>query len=470
MKTLLLNPPYLKGFVRISRCYWLPITGSQWYPIFLAYCAGWLEKHGHQIKLVDAIAENLSHQQTINLAKEYQPKLLILYTSTQSLKNDVAVGGRIKKATGCLVALVGPGPWCVANSEKTLAELPTVDIIVKQEFDKPVLAIANGTPLAKIKGITWRKGKKITSNPGADFISAKELDEFPPVTKIYKEHLPIKKYYQASLLHPFVDLFTARGCAWGKCTFCLWPQTIQEGGLYRPRSIDNVIKELKYIQSSLPEVKEIFFQDDMLPAKRARELSEAIIGNGLKIVWSGYAKANLPYSILCLMKKSGCRFLHVGFESADPQILRNIKKGITRKQMEKFIFDAKRARLQVHGDFIVGLPGETVQTIRDTISWAKAQDIEAYQFSVPEANQSTELYNWLKDKGYLTDDNKPSYPHLSIKEIDAWHFRAMRELHLRPKYLLKILWRMRNPAEFFRLIRTAFYTVPNLLFPKKVTK
>lgn len=467
MKILLLNPPYLKGFIRVSRCTWLPITGSLWYPIFLGYCAGWLEKHGHKIKLVDAIAEGLNHEQTFELAKKYHSDLLVLYTSFPSLKNDVTLGEKIKRATNCLLLLVGPGPWWTSDSKKVLRDYPFVDALVKQEFDNPVLAIANGVDFPKIKGLTWQRNGQIFDNPGADFVTDKDLDEFPFVTKIYKEYLPIKNYYQATLLHPFVDLFTARGCPWGKCTFCLWPQTMQKGGVYRQRSAENVIAELKYIKKELPYVKEVFFQDDMLPIKRANDLSEAILKHNLKITWSGYAKADLPYSTLKLMKKSGCRILHVGFESADPQILKNIKKGVAVGQMEKFIKDAKKAGIQIHGDFIVGLPGETEQTITNTIEWAKGQEIDAYQFAVPEANPTTEFYKWLKENRHLTPDGKPSYPHFSYEDLNYWRFRAMRELHLRPKYFLRILKQLKNPDELVRVVRTACYTIPNLFLPQK---
>lgn len=464
MKVLLLNPPFLKGFVRISRCFWLPISGSLWYPIFLAYCAGWLEKHGHKIKLVDAIAENLSHQRTLEVAKGYKSELLVLYTSSPSFQNDIELGEKIKKVTGCLLTLVGP--VCAPDPVALMENHPAIDFLVEREFDNPVLAIAQGTAPHEIKGLTWRKKDQVISNPGLNFVEEKQLDEFPFVTKIYKEHLPVKNYYQASLLHPFVDLLTARGCAWGKCTFCLWPQTFHRGAGYRQRSLANVVEELKYIHRFLPEVREVFFQDDMLPNGRAATLSQSILENDLKITWSGYAKANLPLTTLKLMKRAGCRFLHVGFESADPQILKNIHKGVTVEQMEEFIANAQKAGVQIHGDFIIGLPGESKHTIRKTIEWAKDQDIDAYQFSIPEANPTTEIYRQLKSKNYLTSQNQPSYPHLTLADLSSWRFRAMRDLHLRPSYLLKVIKGLKNPREFIRLARTAYYLIPNLLLSR----
>lgn len=467
MKVLLLNPPYLKGFVRTARCTWLPISGSLWYPIFLAYCAGWLKIHDHKIKLVDAVAEDLSAQKTLDLAKEFKPELLVLYSSLTSIDNDVVIGTKIKKSTGCLLVIVGP--WSSIYPEKTLKKYPAVDVIVKQEFDNPVLKVANGRRLKEIPGIIWKNDRKIVNNDGFDFVSSQDLDNFPFVSQIYKEFLPIKNYHQASLLYPFVDMFTARGCPWGKCTFCLWPQTIQKGIKYRQRSIENVVEELKSIERHLPEVKEVFFQDDMIPSNRAQELSEKISKNNLKIAWSGYAKANLPLKTLQMMRKSGCRFLHVGFESADQEILNNVKKGITLEQMEEFVRNAKSAKIQVHGDFIFGLPGETTETIKKTIKWAKKQKIEAYQFTVPEAHPTTEFYEWLKTNHFLTKDGKPSYPKISYPTLDEWRFRAMRELQLTPEFLFKLLIKSKDFSELSRLVRTGFYLLPHLLLKGRKT-
>jgi len=464
MKVFLLNPPYLKNFLRSARCTWLPISGSNWYPIFLAYCTGWLEKHGHKTKLVDAPVAGLSPEEVYKLTKEFQPNLLVLYISQESLKNDLTIGKKIKKLTSCQIVLVGP--WCATEPEKILSQNPEIDAIVRREFDDVVLDLAKNKPKKQIKGLVFRKGKKIVSNPEREFLTPKQLNQFPFVTKIYKEHLPIRKYFQASLLHPFVDLFTARGCAWNQCTFCLWPHTIHKGALYRQRKIEGVIKELKFVKKELPYVKEVFFQDDMLPTLRARQLSEAILKAKLKLNWSCYTKADIDYKTLALMKKSGCRYLHVGYESADPKILKNIRKGADPKIMKKFTQDAKKVGLRIHGDFILGLPGETEETIKNTISWAKKLGIEGYQFFIPQPHQSTPLHQWLKKKGYLSQGDI-SYPHLKRKTLSSWRFRAMREIYLTPGYIFRTIKNINSPAEFYRLARTASYVIPNILFPEK---
>lgn len=459
MKAFLLNPPYLQNYIRSSRCTWLPISGSNWYPIFLGYAAGWLEKHGHQTKLVDAPVAGLSVQDVLNLAQNFRPDLLVLYISQQSLKNDLTVGRKIKKLTSCQLVLVGP--WCASNPERILRMNSAVDCVARREFDDVVLDIANGKNKKQIEGLVFRDGEKIVSNPEREFLSSKQLDRFPYVAEVYKKHLPINKYYQASLLHPFVDLFTARGCVWNKCTFCLWPNTIHKGAAYRARSLENVIEELKFIKKELPDIREVFIQDDMLPAGRAGELSELILKKNLKLNWSCYVKADVDYKTLALMKKAGCRYLHVGYETQDETIIRNIQKGINAKIMKEFTENTKKAGLRVHGDFILGLPGETQDSIKRTIQWAKDLGIEGYQVFIPQPHEATPIYRWLKRK---------RYPSLSKKRLSYWRFRFMKEIYFSPGYIIRTIRQINSFEELVRLLRTARYVIPNIIFPGKFSQ
>jgi len=461
MKVLLLNPPYQPNFIRSARSTWPSISGSNWYPIFLAYATGWLAKNGHQVKLVDALVENLSFIQVIKLAKDWQPQLTVVYVADTSLKNDLEIGIKIKKVTNSSLILVGP--WCAPNAEKILRQNPLVDGLVPHELEKVLLDLANQKDKKKIKGLVWQDKRKIISNPPADFLTTEELDDLPFVSQVYKNHLHLDLYYQASLLHPFVDLFTGRGCPWGKCSFCLWPHTIHQGAPYRPRSAENVLAELKFIREKLPEVKEVFFQDDTLPAWRAKELAQLILKNRLKITWSCYSRANLDLKTLKLMKKAGCRYLHVGYESADLNVLKLMCKGTSPAIMKKFTDDTKKAGLKVHGDFILGLPGETKQTIKQTIKWAKDLGIEGYQFFLPQPQEGTPLFAYLTQKGYLNKKGEINYPGLKYDQLCSWRFKAMRQIYFSPTYFLNTLKNIDSLADLLRLIRTGIHALPKML-------
>ncbi|MCJ7816576.1 MAG: radical SAM protein [Candidatus Aenigmarchaeota archaeon] len=456
MRVLMLNPPYLRGFMRNARWEAFSIAGSEWLPIWLAYATGWLEKHGHDVRLLDAGIEKLSKERTFQIIKEFKPELTAVYVTTTSMENDLEVANMIKEA-GSEVVLVGP--WCSIYPENILKKSGKVSMLVDGEFDFPVLDLADGKPAEKIHGLVWKDDSgKIRHNGGDTSVPKNRLDEFPFVSDVYRRHIDLRKYHQAAHLHPFIDIFTGRGCAWGKCTFCLWPFTICKNSQYRTRSMENVIDEIKFIRKELPWVREIFIQDDTLPAWRAKELSEAILKSGLKVTWSCYARADasMDYGTLSIMKKAGCRIMHVGYESSDPGILKSIIKGTTVKTMEDFTKAANELNLMIHADFIVGLPGETEETIKNTVSWARKLKVHSYQFTVPKPYPGTPFYSLLEKNGWLKD-GYADYPNLSHEEIVKWNKWALKQTNMSSNYIMRMLVR---PREWPRLARTARYTIP----------
>jgi radical SAM superfamily enzyme YgiQ (UPF0313 family) len=186
------------------------------------------------------------------------------------------------------------------------------------------------------------------------------------------------------------------------CTFCLWPQT-HSGHRWRLRSADDIANECRYALDNFPGLKEIFFDDDTFnyQKKRTIELCEKL--KPLKMTWSCTSRVTTDYETLKAMKEAGCRLLIVGFESGDPQILKNIKKGATVERARQFVKDCKKLGLIVHGDFILGLPGETKETIRRTIDFAKELNVETIQVSVAHAYPGTELFEYVKANNFMTN-------------------------------------------------------------------
>ena len=459
MRVLLLNPPYVPEFMRSARWAAVSISGSNWYPIYLAYCTGLLEKYGHETKLVDGPVDRLSHEDVFSIAKNFSPDISVLYISTVSLENDIKIGEKIKELTGSYIILVGP--WCSIHSDEIIKKSDKIDSLAIGEFDHTVLEIVEGKPEDEIAGLVWKNNGEVVHNPPRTPLTPEQINEFPFVTDVYRRHLNIQNYFQAPHLHPFVDLFTGRGCSWGKCTFCLWPHTINKGAPYRTGDINKTIEELEFIKEKLPLVKEVFIQDDTLPAWRARELSTAIMEAGLNMKWSCYARSDGTYDLetLELMKESGCRCLHVGYESSNQQILNNVKKGTTPKTMEKFTEMTNKVGLVNHADFIIGLPGETVETIKATVKWAKRLKVDSYQFTIPKPYPETPLYGYLEENGYLKD-GWANYPDLSADDIKKWTKWALKQTNMNPRYLLRMVGK---PKEWKRLMRSAKYVVPNVL-------
>ncbi len=216
----------------------------------------------------------------------------------------------------------------------------------------------------------------------------------PWATEIYARDLDVTKYNVPFLLHPFVSLYSTRGCP-AQCTFCLWPQTLS-GHAWRKRSTDDVAAEMANAKKLFPHVKEFFFDDDTFNIQKARtiELCEKLKPLGL--TWSCTSRVTTDYDTLKAMKEAGCRLLIVGYESGDPQILKNIKKGATVQRALDFTRDCHKLGLVIHGDFILGLPGETRESIRNTIEFAKQLDCETIQVSMAHAFPGTEFFDYAK--------------------------------------------------------------------------
>jgi hopanoid biosynthesis associated radical SAM protein HpnJ len=471
LKTLFLQAPSFDGFDggAGSRYQAKREVKSFWYPTWLAQPAALVPGS----RLLDAPAEDMSVQETLAIAREYD--LVVIHTSTPSFPTDARFAELLKQAKPAIqIGLVGAKTMVdpVGSLEATTA----VDFVCREEFDYTCKDVADGVPLADIKGLSYREpdGRIVHNLPRP---MLENMDDLPFVAPIYKRDLKIPNYFIGYLKHPYVSFYTGRGCR-SKCTFCLWPQTVG-GHRYRVRSAENVIAEVKWIKENMPEVKEIMFDDDTFTDTSNLPRVEAIArGMGeLGMTWSCNAKANVPYNTLKVMKDNGLRLLLVGYESGDDAILHNIKKGLRTDIARRFTADCRKLGIVIHGTFILGLPGETAATIEKTIQFAKEINPHTIQVSLAAPYPGTALYKqavaegWLQesDARHLVNDQGVqlaaiSYPHLSKEEI----FHSMevfyKRFYFRPSKIWEIVkemltsWemtrrRLREGAEFFRFLR-----------------
>lgn len=446
MKIVLLSPPYLPEYMRNGRCDFVSLSATQWYPIWLGYCGAFLESKGHDVTLIDAPAYYLTHEKTAHCIKEYKPDLLVVYTGLKSEDNDTAFTDNLISSLGC--DAVFAGPYASIDPEATLTKSSHVHKIIQEEFEYPVSEIADGKKLSTIRNLLYREraGAPIIRNEPRPYLNTQQLDEIPFVTKFFKKHLNLRKYKTISEYYPFVDIMSGRGCKWGLCTYCLWVYTFIKGHTYNLRSIENVIEEFNYIKKEIPEVRSVMIQDDTFTDERALEFSEAKIKAGNTLPWSCYARGNMSFNTLKAMKRSSCRNLHVGYESANKEILIEIKKGMTKEQMEEFTQHAKKAKLQIHGDFAFGFPGETKQTAEETARWAKKLNPHTAQFQLMIPFPGTPFYQQLKNNSWLTPQGEPDYPHFSNTEIRLAAKKAYRKFYLSFQYAFKCLL---HPHEYF---------------------
>ncbi|MBV8237533.1 MAG: hopanoid biosynthesis associated radical SAM protein HpnJ [Sphingomonas sp.] len=445
---------------------------SFWYPTWLAQPAAMVAGS----RLIDAPAHDQSWE---DIAHEVDGKeLVILHTSTPSFNQDIRTAALIKARNP--KALVGfVGAKVAVEPDKSLAASEHVDFVAREEYDFTILDIAEGKPLAEVDGITWRA-------PDGAFIRNKDrapiedMDVLPMVSPVYKRDLTIEKYFGGYLRHPYVSFYTGRGCK-SRCTFCLWPQTIS-GHNYRYRSVPKVIEEVQYILKEIPQTKEIFFDDDTLTDnhERVEELARALgalgFGKpGFPVSWSCNAKANVSRKTLEVLKANGLRLLLVGYESGNQKILHNIKKGLRVDVARQFTKDCHELGIVIHGTFILGLPGETLETIEETIEYAKEINPHTIQVSLAAPYPGTFLYKQATENGWfdgsdhlLTDGGNQiaqlSYPHLPASVIFDKVEEFYKRFYFRPRKIGSIVGemlrdfdmmkrRLREGVEFFDFLR-----------------
>jgi hopanoid biosynthesis associated radical SAM protein HpnJ len=455
VKTLFLNPPSYQGFDggAGSRYQARREIRSFWYPTWLAQAAALVPDS----VLIDAPPDGLALEDVVERVEEFD--LVVIHTSTPSLAQDAKTAACLREAKPRLrIGLVGPHTMVLPD--ETLRTAPAVDFVATGEFDYPVKELAEGRPLADVEGIVWRTPDG-TFRRNPDRPPIHDLDAIPFVTDVYARDLTIENYFIGYLLHPYVSLYTGRGCR-SRCTFCLWPQTIA-GHLYRTRSIEHVLAEMAHAKKLLPQAKEFFFDDDTFTDDRPRA-EEIARGLGkLGITWSCNAKANVPYETLRVMREGGLRLLLVGFESGNQQILNNIRKGIKIEQARKFAEDCHELGILMHGTFVLGLPGETRETIQQTLEFAKQIDPYSLQVSLAAPYPGTELYRQAVANGWLAgaagaelvqgtgiQEAALCYDDLGIEVIHEALEHFYRSFYLRPGPIFRIVRDMLRDRELMK--------------------
>jgi hopanoid biosynthesis associated radical SAM protein HpnJ len=468
MKTLFLQPPSTDGFDggAGSRYQAKREIKSFWFPTWLAQPAALVPGS----KLIDAPPARTQLAAVTSQAKDFE--LCVIHTSTPSFASDVKVAQAMKDANPSLkIGFVGAK--VAVQPKESLEQGAPIDFVARNEFDFTCLEVAEGRELSSIDGISYRAADGgIVHNK--DRAVLEDMDLLPFVTDVYKRDLRIEDYFIGYLMHPYVSLYTGRGCK-SRCTFCLWPQTVG-GHRYRVRSPEHVAAEIAQAQKMWPQVKEFFFDDDTFTDNLPRAEAIARELGKLGVTWSCNAKANVPRETLKVLRDNGLRLLLVGYESGNQQILHNIKKGMLIETAKRFTKDCHELGIKIHGTFILGLPGENAETIQETIRFATEINPHTVQVSLAAPYPGTFLYDQAVANGWLDashaeliDDRGVQiaplhYPHLSHTEIfdsvetfyRKFYFRAPKiasivgEMVRSPQMMKR---RLREGVEFFQFLK-----------------
>src|SRR5262247_4181379 len=467
LRTLFLHPPSTDGFDggAGSRYQARREIRSFWYPTWLAQPAALVPGS----RLVDAPPDGLTLDDVRPLARQYD--LCVMHTSTPSFAGDVKVAEALRAENPDLrIGMVGAA--VAVAPQATLERAPVLDFAAATEFDFTIQEIAEGQPLDRVAGVAFRDRGRVRRTPDRPILE--NMDRLPFVTPVYHRDLTVENYAIGYLRHPYVSLYTGRGCR-SKCTFCLWPQTVG-GQRYRTRSVGHVAEEMALAQRLFPQVKEFFFDDDTFTddLPRAEAIARAL--GRLGLTWSVNAKANVPYATLKVLKDNGLRLLLVGYESGNQQILNNIKKGMRIDIARRFTKDCHDLGITIHGTFILGLPGETKETIEETVRFAAEINPHTIQVSLAAPYPGTYLHRQAVENGWLDESHAEliddrgvqiaplHYPHLSHTEIFQSLDTFYRRFYFRRRKIASLLGemlkspqmmrrRVREGLEFFQFLR-----------------
>ncbi|MFA5992260.1 MAG: radical SAM protein [Candidatus Pacearchaeota archaeon] len=417
MKVLLANPPWNKGDRLGVR------AGSRWsytvkkteksqkipsyvpFPFYLAYATALLEKNKIDVLLIDAIAEGLSDEEFMKRVVEFKPDLFVIETSTGSIYQDLEYCREMKEQTNAFSVLCGPHAT-VLNKE-ILGESEFVDFILLGEYEFILLNLVKamkGKNFSKVKGLVYRKSKKVIVNARAESF---DINQLPwPARKF----LPMKQYSDTfgCLASPSVQVITSRGCPFN-CIFCLWPKIMYGGKNYRIRNPKDVIDEVEFLIKEYG-FRSFYFDDDTfnIGKERIHKLCEEIKSRVIlkNVKWGAMCRADTcDREMLEDMKNAGMIAIKFGVETADPEVMKKIGKDLDLKKLEETIKICRELEISVHLTFAFGLPGETKESLKKTMEYPIKLGVDSAQFSIVTPFPGTDYFNELeKENRIITKD------------------------------------------------------------------
>ncbi len=460
-KVCFINPPFAQyGGVEGH--------GGKNTPLNLAYLASYLQeqKKGVEVEIIDAEGLDLSLGQLYERVDAFSPEVIGITCPTPVYYIVQKICRELKERDSQVIIVLG-GPHPTALPLDTL-QGTDADVVVIGEgeatFIELILAIENGQSLDSIRGIAFKENGTVTVNPRRDLISDLDILPFPA-----KDLLPLDKYYlpptKRIKSERATNMITSRGCPFA-CTFCM-AKTIW-GRKTRLRNVKNVIDEIRE-NVEVYGLTEFSFHDELFTLKKDRVmvLCQEILNQGLDISWVCQARAGtVDLDMLRIMKEAGCGKIAFGFESGNQHMLKLMKKKETLENAVGSMKLCKEAGIGVEGAFILGYPGENLQSIQDTINFALHLNCDTVAFFIAIPYPGTELYYEAVEKGYLKKEldwrefapvsNLESpmiIPNFTPEELQQWKRKAYKAYYLRPAYIIRKLSRLRSAADIKDMFR-----------------
>lgn len=378
-------------------------------PIGLAYIAAILRQKGVEVRIIDAKSLNMSHKEVAEIVEKETPELVGVTTFTSQLRSALVTCRQIKEACPNTKVVVG-GPHIHPQHQEVIKK-GFIDFCVRGEGEITMLelvnAISNEADFKEVRGLTFKEGGEIIVNPERPFI--RDLDTLPfPARDLLPNHA-YKGEIGGGERGKFTYMTASRGCPF-KCHFCSVPQFWP---FQRRRSIGNVLDELEHIYQ-VYGIRYVRFTDEMFPLNRKwlTEFCQGMVGRGLseEITWSCDNRVDtVSPDMLEQMRRANCRVIFYGIEFGNQRILDFSGKKTTVAQIYNAIDMTKRAGISPTGNFMLGYPTETRETIEDTIALSKSLDLDFCSFSIVTPFPGCRLYHYCQENDLLRTENFEEY-------------------------------------------------------------
>ena len=398
VKIALVNPPLLPGVARHP-------TGV---PIGLAYLAAVAEKSGHLVKVVDCLPSDMDYNEMKREVASFEPDIIGITSMTVTFPSALQAAHVLRESCPAALTVLG-GPHATFMDVNTLSETADVDVVVRREGEETFLELADCVAEEKkfdeVAGITFRKKGKIVQTPDRPFIQ--NLDELPyPAYHL----LPIEEYRPGKSIFgkKILPIITSRGCPF-QCSFCVTSRMV--GKKFRARSPKSVVDELEWLKNEHGADAFCFYDDALtLDRKRILEICEKIKKRKIKVPWDCQSRTdNVSREIFVKMADSGCQLVSFGVESGSMKLLKAMGKGTTVEQNENAIRWAKEAGLLVATSLVIGYPGETVETLQETLDFIDRVRPDVVYLCTAAPYPGTELFDLVKELGWKMSEDWSRY-------------------------------------------------------------
>jgi radical SAM superfamily enzyme YgiQ (UPF0313 family) len=462
MRVLFINPPGPNNIkmVREGRC--MQRKGawtSVWPPLSLALCAAVVREENVDVELIDCIVKGIEIDELKNKVTEFEPDLVVLNTATPSIENDIRIADEIKGVCqDTKIVAIGIHPTVLP--EECFNMSANLDYIIRGEPEFTLrelvrfISQSDKFSINNVAGISFRNNNIIYHNPAREWLN---IDELPfPAWDLVDPNDYIMPFHNV----PFFLITTSRGCPY-PCNFCA--DSAYYGKKLRKRSPEKLVDELVWAGKNF-NVNEFLFWSESFTLDRSFVMAvcEKILRRHVQIKWVCNSRVDhVDKELLKTIKSAGCWMIGYGIESGNQNVLDMTKKGITIPQIRRAVKLAKDVDLEVTGHCILGLPGDTIETIQETVRFAIELDLDFVQFYCAVPFPGSELYqqavenNWCNTNNWSLFEQNYSvldYPHLSSSEIIELRRWAYRKFYLRPKVIFNIFRKLKKPTDITILV------------------